>query len=191
MGQIKKHIPVKLFVGIITLAQPRLLNRAKKTLEKKFGRIDAESDIWNFDFTDYYQREMGKNLVRQFVSFKKLIDPGRLAHIKTSTNKIEEFFCRKNGTRRVNLDPGYITQSSLVLATTKAFGHRIYLGKGIFAEVTLRYQKGDFLPHEWTYPDYRTDKYRNFFKKIRKIYKMAGTPCCEKLLSGCKVSPVR
>lgn len=170
MGQIKKHIPVKLFIGMIS-GQKRLFAQAENILQKKFGTIDLKSGVIKFDFTDYYQKEMGKNLLRRFISFKKLIDAGTLASIKIFTNKTEERLARKDKSRRINLDPGYITQSSLVLATTKGFQHRIYLGKGIFAEVTLRYEKGSFVPYNWTYPDYRTEKYTAFLEKVRGIYK--------------------
>lgn len=170
MGQIKKYIPVKLFIGMIS-GQKRLFAQAENILQRKFGAVDLKSGVMKFDFTDYYQKEMGKNLLRRFVSFKKLIDPAALASIKIFTNKTEKRLARKDASRRINLDPGYITQSSLVLATTKGFQHRIYLDKGIFAEVTLRYEKGAFRPYDWTYPDYRTEKYRAFFKSARGIYK--------------------
>ena len=75
------------------------------------------------------------------------------------------------GKRRVNIDPGYISQSKLVLATTKDHSHRIYLGQGIFAEVTLRYYKGTFRAWEWTYPDYASPPYIAIFNHIRKLYK--------------------
>jgi len=195
MGRIKKPIPVKLFIGMIS-PKTKLADRVKVTLKRKFGEIDLESNTIDFDFTDYYKKEIGKNLVRQFIGFGKLIDPCRLASIKIFTNKLEEEFARKDKSRTINLDPGYITESNLILATTKGFQHRIYLNRGIFAEVTLKYQKGDFRPYDWTYPDYKTEDYRNFFKKLREIYrkqvtkKTVGTPCCEKSLSGCKVSPI-
>lgn len=170
MGLIKKPVPVKLFVGMIS-AQDKLFDKASRLLEKKFSKIDLKSSVITFDFTAYYEKEIGENLLRQFISFEKLIDPGILASVKILTNKTEEKFCRKDDSRRINLDPGYITESNLILATTKGFQHRIYLGKGIFGEVTLRYQKGSFSPYEWTYPDYRTDKYIDFFMQVRTNYR--------------------
>jgi hypothetical protein len=170
MGQIKKPIPVKLFIGMIT-SQVKTLSVVRNALKKKFGKIDLESEAIVFDFTNYYQREMGENLFRKFIGFKKLIDPGKLAYIKIFTNKLEEKSARRGRLRRINLDPGYITESNLILATTKGFQHRIYLGRGIFAEVTLKYQKGEFSHYEWTYPDYKTEKYKIFFKKFREIYR--------------------
>jgi hypothetical protein len=69
------------------------------------------------------------------------------------------------------LDPGYVTLAKMVLATTKDFAHRLYLGDGIYAESTLRFRKKQFEPWEWTYPDYRTDEYREFFGRVRECYK--------------------
>jgi hypothetical protein len=58
----------------------------------------------------------------------------------------------------------------MVLATTKDYSHRIYLGQGIYAEVTLRYRRGAFHPWEWTYPDYGSPRYLEIFAHIRDIY---------------------
>jgi hypothetical protein len=170
MGEIKTPAPVKLFVGMIS-NQPKVFKTARAILKKKYGSIDFQSQIIKFDFTSYYQDELGKNLFRQFVGFKKLIDPAKLPSIKLFTNKIESDTSRKNGSRRINLDPGYITESNLVLATTKSFQHRIYLNSGIYAEVTLRYEKGEYKAYWWTYHDYQTREYHNFFKALRNIYR--------------------
>jgi len=163
-------LPVKLFVGMLS-NQKRFFLEAEAQLKKKFGAIDFSSNFIKFDLTDYYEKEMGKGLLRKFISFKKIIDPGKLAVIKVYTNKIEQSLAKKNGSRNINLDPGYITESSLLLATTKNFQHRIYLSMGIFAEVTLRYCKGTFLPNEWTYRDYKTKEYNEIFLNIRNTYR--------------------
>jgi len=145
------------------------LRSAKILLCKKFSPIDFESEILNFDFTDYYCKEMGGGLKRQFVSFKKPIDAAKLSEIKIFTNKMEEKL-RQNFSRTINIDPGYLDMSKLILATTKDYNHRIYIGRGIFAEVTLYYRGKSFLPWEWTYPDYKSQRYIDIFNKIREIY---------------------
>jgi len=167
---VKQCTPVKLFVGMIS-SQKKAFIQAEAILEKKYGPADFKTVFIKFDFTDYYEQELGKNLLRKFISFKNLIDPGTLPDIKIFTNKKEYALSPVKGKRLINLDPGYITESGLVLATTKNFQHRIYLNKGIFAEVTLRYQRGEYLPYDWTYRDYQTKAYTDFFKKVRKIYK--------------------
>jgi hypothetical protein len=67
----------------------------------------------------------------------------------------------------MNLDPGYIAPSKLVLASTKDYSHRIHLSDGIYAEVTLLYSRGRWKELEWTYPDYRTVAYHDFFTRVR------------------------
>jgi hypothetical protein len=152
-------------------AYERLFEEATSVLQERFGPVDLKSHIIPFDFTDYYREEMGEGLKRIFISFRQLILPEEIVEIKLHTNRIEEKFLYP-GTRNrmINLDPGYIAAGKLVLATTKDHAHRVYLGKGIFAEATLRFFKGSFRPWEWTYPDYRTDEYIRIFNRIRRIY---------------------
>lgn len=168
MGKIKKPQLVKLIVGMIS-ASEELFTQVEEKLKEKFGKIDFSSQTLPFDITDYYCKEMGDNLLRKFISFEELIDPVRLADIKIFTNIIEEEFS-VNSKRRINLDPGYISLSKLILATTKDYQHRIYLKDGIYAEVTLRFKFGCFQPWEWTYPDYRMKEYQEIFLCIRKLY---------------------
>lgn len=166
MGQIIKHEKVKLIVGLI--AKQEFLEIACFRLAKVFGKIDYKSEVLDFDSTRYYEKEMGSDLKRQFVSFLKPINPGDLADIKIKTNKIEDRFFSAEKKRTVNIDPGYLSAAKLVLATTKDHQHRIYLDKGIFAEVTLRYRDKTFCPWPWTYADYCKDEYIRIFNHIRK-----------------------
>jgi len=168
MGQIKKAEPAKLIVGFI-FKDEDLLRKALVSLENKFGKTDFESRALPFVYTDYYEKEFGIDLKRKFVSFSKLILPEKLPRIKTITNKIEKRFS-ENRKRRVNIDPGYLNLSKLVLASTKDFSHRIYLDRGIWAEITLMFRDKNFHPLDWTYPDYRTNVYIEIFNRIREIY---------------------
>jgi hypothetical protein len=168
MGTIAKPSPVKLIIGLIFQKEDCFLE-AKRILEKKFGKTDFQSQTLAFTHTDYYQEEFGKNLKRTFLSFLRLIPPEQLAEIKTFTNKIERKLFQ-TGRRQVNIDPGYLNLSKLILATTKDFSHRIYLKDGIFAEVTLSYKDATYTAGNLTYPDYRTDEYKQIFNHIRKIY---------------------
>ena len=74
------------------------------------------------------------------------------------------------GKRKVNIDPGYIHHTQFVLASTKHWGNRIYIGKGIYAEVTLVYVRGEFRHMEFTYPNYREEEYKKHLEKIRELY---------------------
>jgi hypothetical protein len=170
MGQIRSHSPVKLIVGIIA-AVPDLLAVVHQRLGGRFGRVDFASDLLPFDYTTYYETEMGKDLKRQFVSFEKLISAEELASAKCFSNAVEcEFAMGDTASRLVNLDPGYISAAKLVLASTKDHAHRIYLQDGIYAEITLKFYRKTFQPWEWTYPDYRTSTYIDIFNHIRHIY---------------------
>jgi len=171
MGKAKYPRAVKLVIGIIS-KEENLFKEIEKELIQKFGSIDFESPLLSFHYTNHYQKEMGTNLKRKFISFTRLIDPAEIAEIKLFTNQLEENFLYPcSNRRRLNLDPGYITLAKLVLATSKNFQHRIYLKKGIYAEITLKYKKGKgFLPWEWTYPDYRSKEYLEIFNYLREIY---------------------
>jgi hypothetical protein len=148
-------------------AQPPSL---KGRLEAEFGPADYESPVLPFTFTDYYKKEMGETVCRRFISFKKPVPPETLADIKILTNAVEEEYLSVSG-RQVNLDPGLLSLSRFILATTKDNSHRIPLQKGIYAELTLQFTKKDFQPLPWTYPDYATREYRDILKKIRDIFK--------------------
>lgn len=180
MAKIKEPLPVKLIASIFT-AQRELFEVTRKKVVEEYGLIDYESELLPFDHTDYYAPEFGENLVRKFVAFERLIDPGRLAEVKRFTNALEMELAVE-GKRRINIDPGYVSLSKLVLATTKNYSHRIYLGAGIYAEVTLRFRKGSFEPWEWTYPDYASREYCQLFNHIRESY-------MEQLRSAEKGSP--
>jgi len=171
MGRIKEPTPVKLFFGVIT-GFPNTLPRLRKELTERFGEIDIEEGGIPFTFTEYYQKEMGGGLLRWFLGFERLIDPGELAGIKRFSNELEDAWRERvrDVPRPINLDPGYISASNMVLASTKDYAHRIYLGKGIYAEVEYLFKKEGigFLP--WTYPDYRTKEYQRFFQEARRKY---------------------
>jgi hypothetical protein len=135
-----------------------------------FGPIALESPTFDFSETDYYEPSMGPGLKKVFFAFAGLIDPARLVEIKLRTNGWEEEYAglgRHAEARPLNLDPGYVALGKLVLASTKDFCHRIYLDRGIYAEVTLFYRHGRWEHHPWTFADYRREDYQAFFSRCR------------------------
>ncbi len=169
MGKIKEHLPVKLICGI-TFCPSIDPKKVISTLEKLHSPVDLNSETYDFSaFTPYYEAEMGKNLKKLFISFSTLIVPEKLPQIKIDAIGIEEKYC-KEYKRRINIDPGYITQAKLVLATTKNYSHRIYLSLGIFGDVHMHYSKGIYQPQSWTYPDYKYEMNGEFFNSVRKRY---------------------
>ncbi len=165
MGKAGTPAKAKLFIGVIAASEDAL-DRALAAAAEKWGPIDVKSAVIPFDFTDYYEKEMGKGLLRRWIGFSKLIGQDELAPIKAATNGIEAEFA-KDGRRAVNLDPGYIELSKVVLASTKDFSHRIYIGKGIFAELTLLYKGKEYISLPWTYPDYKSAEAQKFLIHCR------------------------
>mgnify|MGYP001074425811 CR=1 FL=1 len=168
MGQIKEPTPVKLVVSMFT-GDPTLFDLAQARMATLWGEVDFVSEIFPFEHTDYYTPEFGPNLLRRFATFARLIDPGRLAEIKHAANALEQEWLDGHR-RRINLDPGYVSLSKLVLASTKDHAHRVYLGQGIYGEVTLCYRHKKFSPWPWTYPDYASPPYLALFEGIRQRY---------------------
>jgi len=172
MADISLPKPVKLFVGILS-CNINILTEIESLLAKRFGMVDIKSEIITFNFTDYYNKDMGTNISRQFLSFKELINREELSDIKIWTNKLEDKMRSNDNpdvTRPINLDPGYLTHCNLILASAKDYYHRIYLQNGIYAEVTLFYQHDGFKNLPWTYPDFQTEQYKSFFIKVRNLY---------------------
>ena len=161
---------VKLICGMIS-ADISLFETAVAAMAESFSPAELVSDVMAFDFTHYYDEQMGSPLYRRFVSFTELIDPGRLVEAKVLTNDLEQHFADRAGqagpTRPINLDPGYLAPSKLILASMKDFSHRIYLGRGVYGEVTLMYCKGEWTALGWTFPDYASGRYDGFLDSAR------------------------
>jgi hypothetical protein len=172
MARIQAVKPVKLFIGMLA-GDASIFDLAAGKCAREFGEVESRGEILPFDHTDYYLEEMGPGLLRQFVTFQDLIDPARLPEIKVKTNELERQVAEETKSavaRPVNLDPGYVSSSGVFLATAKNYSHRIYLGLGIYCEVTLHFHQGSFQPWPWTYADYRTPAYVQFFNEVRARY---------------------
>jgi len=170
MGKIYPTEKVKLITGLISNDET-MFDKIKPLMEKRIkNSVDFESEIIDFNYTDYYNEEMGCNLKRKFFSFKRLVRMENIAKVKLFTNDIEKRFTSR-GKRTINIDPGYIDMAKLVLLSTKDYSHRVYIGKGIFAEVALHYKDKHFNFWPWTYPDYKSNEYTQIFGAIRNIYK--------------------
>ena len=168
MGQIR--IPENVYlVSAVCFREDMVLQNVFDILEAKYGRISYTSEKIKFEHTTYYSEEMGETLYKQYVVFERYIDPALLPDVKHLTNALEEQFS-DNGKRTVNIDPGYIELAKLVLASTKNFSHRIYIGNGIYGDVQLYWQHGRFVSNPWTYPDYKDPRVLGFFENIRNLY---------------------
>ncbi|MDA2918949.1 DUF4416 family protein [Desulfobacterota bacterium AH_259_B03_O07] len=168
MSELLEASPVKLFTGLI-LSKHSPYEQCILKLEERIGRADFISEKFPFQYTNYYRKEMGNDLSRIIISYKQLIKRDQLVKIKIIAVELEHEFLFK-GKRKINIDPGYIAPEHLILATGKGYSHRPYLGKGVYADLTLVYSNREFKSLEWTYPDYRTDKMKELFKGLREKY---------------------
>ena len=171
----KEYEKVLLFMGVLSVRGfPRSLC---DELASSFGPVDIVTEPFPFTFTDYYVPEMGEGIERFFISFSTLVSPDSLSLIKEMTNRIEDRYM-EDGCRKINLDPGLLSESSVILATTKNRAHRIAIGRSLYAELTLIYHDRHFEAFPWTYADYRSQKvqdiligFRNRCKELRKLEK--------------------
>ena len=170
MGQVQTPQKAMLFAGLLYsdhINPPVIHNR----LEHELGPIILHSNPFPFTETEYYAEEMGAVLTREWVAFDRLIDQEEISSIKLCCNAVELEHFSDQGRRHVNIDPGYLCFGKVVLATTKDNQHRLYLRDGIYGEVTLRFNKGNYVPWEWTYRDYRREEALHFFRQLRSLYR--------------------
>ena len=173
MGLPTPPKPVKLFVALLA-NDPTLFAQSAAQLQSLYGPIDLESEIFPWEMTTYYRKEMGEHLLRKFVTFATLIAPDALANIKLATNALEISLSggeSPTSPRRINLDPGYVDATKLVLASAKNQAHRIYLSQGIYAEVTLLYHHGEFHPFVYTYADYQWPETYAFLRRVQNRHR--------------------
>lgn len=159
---------VKLLASIFSAASARI-DEAMTAMSEKYGRPDYISEPLAFDYTRYYEKEFGGSLTRRFISFERLIGADELPDVKLWTNAMEKRTAA-SGKRQVDIDPGYISAAHLILATAKGYAHRPYLRDGIYADLTLIYQKGGFQRLPWSYPDYAAPDTIAMLSRIREKY---------------------
>lgn len=168
MSRPRNPQPAKLVIGLLVNDKSLMPDVAAK-LEHTFGAMDMVSAWMDFEFTEYYAKEMGKPLYRRMLAFGKLIQQHDLANAKLTTNGLENLYA-DSGRRCVNIDPGYLLYERFVLATGKNYSHRIYIGRRIYADLTLIFQQGTYQSLPWTYPDYADQRMIGFLKQVREKY---------------------
>ena len=160
---------VKFIIGVI-YAEPQWLVRAKSVMKVHGWEVQHQSQVFPFDQTDYYSNEMGEGLKRCFLSIKGLQSLEFSAEWKLKTLEIEKQLSNK-GKRRINLDPGYLDLSRVVLLSGKEGSHKIYLRNGVWADLILLKHKEGYKNFPWTFPDISTGRYDDFFLKICAEFK--------------------
>lgn len=168
--------PARLIVSALA-SDPMHLELVRPRLIERFGPLEEEIGPLPFDFTSYYDNELGKGIQRWLWVFSDLVQGSDLLKIKLFANELEKAYSEA-GCRTVNLDPALMTLGNFVLATGKNNAHRIYLGEGIFADLTLIYRSGTYRPLEWTYPDYADSQLVGILNSLRETYKCKLTQKC-------------
>jgi hypothetical protein len=161
--------PVQPVLAVL-FSDAKLLPDVRHRLEQTWGPVGFQSDPVPFDITDYYEEEMGPELKRSIWGFEREMDASELVERKKRAREVEEQFARA-GDRQVNLDPGYLDPAKLVLASEKENGQKIYLRDGVFADIILFYEKGDWEPMPWTFPDFSSGRYDEALTRIRTDWK--------------------
>jgi Domain of unknown function (DUF4416) len=177
MGEISEPRPVLLILAAFS-RHAETLEWGREKATAAWGPVALASERFVFDATDYYAPTMGAPIEKCFFAFQRLIDPARLVELKLQTNAWEAEYAeqgRHAEPRPLNLDPGYLTPAKLVLASTKDHAHRIYLSRGIFAEVTLYYKDRRWNERDWTFADYRRADYQKFFGECRQYLRTRGS----------------
>ncbi len=159
-------IKAKLFIGIL-YNKKEVYDNVLKELIEKFGSLEKDSIEYDFEqYTNYYEKEMGKKLLKKIIVFKGLINREDLADIKVYTNKLEDKYS-VNKKRTINLDPGYLTKEQIVLASVKNRTYKIYIGKGVFAHLIYTFDGDKVIGWLRTFPDFRDEKVQEFFVGVK------------------------
>jgi hypothetical protein len=170
MGLIRPPVHVLPLLAV-TSRYDAAFDWARTQFAAHFGPLQLTSERFPFNQTDYYAATMGPDLLKQFLVPKHLQDPGRLSRWKLLTNLWEEDYRAEADcpeARPLNLDPGYLSEDKLVLASTKNHAHRLYLEHGIYGEVTLQFRARRWQTCPWTYPDYCQAGYQDFLLTCRE-----------------------
>ena len=157
-------------IAAILVRQPSDFEDSMVALGEIFSEVDFIGEFFPFSLTDYYAPEMGEELRRGFVSFKKLIHPESLARSKRQARELERKLSL-NGNRTVNIDVGYLDMFKIVLASFKGRSNKIYLEGGIWADMVMYYENGDFKTFSWGFPDFKSGIYNADLVDIRELYK--------------------
>ena len=143
------------------------LEQIKGIIRKEFGEIEDSFAPKLNSLVSYYKKEMGENLERQYLLIKGEFDRSDLVKIKKKTMQIEVKHSLDNK-RVVNIDPGLILLEQSLLISTKPYSHRVFISDNLYIELNHIFEKGEYRPLSWTYPDYKESETLKTFEYWRK-----------------------
>jgi len=153
---------MNLIIGIM-YADDGLFDKVKESLISLYGPIKIETEPYDFtQFTKYYEKEMGSKILKKFFIFEKKIEKKDLVEIKQEITLIEKKYS-VDDKRQINLDPGFISNEELTLASfKKGTNYKENLGSGVYAHKVLEFKPLKTFWH--TFPDYK--KFKDKFSEI-------------------------
>jgi hypothetical protein len=169
MAATQPPLPVKFFIAVL-YRDAAWRDQARAEFERRWGIVDHEGADHLFDLTTYYEPEMGTPLYRRIFALADLHEPPDVVEMKLACNAIEDLL-RVGGNRTVNCDVGYLDHNKIVLASAKDAGQKIYLDKGIYADLAGRYKAGRYQPFEWSFLDFKDGRYDPELIAIRTRYR--------------------
>jgi hypothetical protein len=168
MARPELPLPVKYLIAVL-FHQSEAMVKVRSELVSRWGPIDYEGADHRFDVTDYYEPEMGTPLFRRLLAFENLYPPTLIVEMKLQCNDLETALSHDEK-RIVNLDAGYLDHNKYLLASAKEAGQKIYLYRGIYADLSGRYKAGKYQPFEWSFPDFKDGRYDKELCAIRSLY---------------------
>jgi hypothetical protein len=175
----RRYEPARLVVACFS-RHVEALDWAEQCLTTSWGPLASRSPDYDFHHTSYYAAEMGAGLKKRLLVFAPLRSPACLAMAKNYAIGLENDLASQGRfveRRPVNLDPGLLQLGKFCLASTKDQAHRTYIGSNAYAENTLRFEAGQFVPWPWTYADYREPFVQAFLSEARaELYRQLRGP---------------
>jgi hypothetical protein len=179
MARIQHPPPGRLIASVI-YSHIDAVADALTMLEKQFGRILGETCDIRCSSAHKYAEEMGEELQRRFFAFEKPVQRDSLPAIKSTCHKIEKQLgdrIHDYTFRAANIDPGILTTENLAMASHRDYNHRIYLGRGVYAEIQLIYARGQYTRLPWTEPDFCHHEAIELFLRVRESFELISEEC--------------
>ncbi len=166
--------PGRLILSTVSSSVDALAEALEK-LERRFGRVQFETDAIPCSDAERFREEMGDRPQRRFFSFERMVARCSLIDVKAACDKIEPQFADEvDGFmfRTVNLNPGIMSEENLIMAGHRELNHCVYIGQGTYAEIALIYTRGQFVRLPWTNPDFYSDQAIDLFNRVRDCFEI-------------------